>query len=99
MDVEAILMVLIIYASSLLLHMVLPSRVVKGYVCSNDGKPLYYRLNGILVELIMCSIFYYLMPISYQRILYDNYGSALMTANILGKESIFFITIHSSASN
>jgi protein-S-isoprenylcysteine O-methyltransferase Ste14 len=40
----------IIYAGMLLLHLALPSRKVAGYVSDEStGRPLHYRLNGLLV--------------------------------------------------
>jgi delta14-sterol reductase len=41
-----------VYALLLVLHLVLPARHVAGYVTDAEGKPLQYRLNGLLVLLV-----------------------------------------------
>ena len=41
----------IVYALVLVLHVVLPARRVEGYV-KEDGRPLRYRLNGLLVLVV-----------------------------------------------
>jgi len=40
---------LVVYALVLALHVVLPARVVDGYVRGPEGRPLRYRLNGLAV--------------------------------------------------
>ncbi len=42
-----------IYALCLVLHLVLPARHVDGYVVGEDGRPLRYRLNGLLVFVVV----------------------------------------------
>ena len=41
----------VVYALVFALHLVLPARHVEGYVRDAGGKPLRYRLNGLLVFL------------------------------------------------
>jgi len=44
---------LVIYALCLVLHLVLPARHVDGYVRDDAGRPLRYRLNGLLVFVLI----------------------------------------------
>jgi hypothetical protein len=46
-----------VYALVLLLHRVLPARDVEGYVRGADGRPLRYRLNGLLVLLVVLGLY------------------------------------------
>ena len=47
----------VIYALLLALHLLLPARVVTGYVRDpTSGKPLKYRLNGPLVLIVMAAL-------------------------------------------
>jgi len=47
----------VIYALLLALHLLLPARVVTGYVRDpTSGKPLKYRLNGPLVLIVMVAL-------------------------------------------
>jgi protein-S-isoprenylcysteine O-methyltransferase Ste14 len=46
----------IFYAGIFTLHAALPARVVDGYVLGADGKPLRYRLNGLLVFFVSISL-------------------------------------------
>lgn len=41
----------VLYALIFALHALLPARTVEGYVSGPDGKPLRYRLNGLVVFL------------------------------------------------
>ena len=45
-----------VYALVLVLHRVLPARYVQGYVRGADGRPLRYRLNGLLVLLVVLGL-------------------------------------------
>jgi len=47
----------IVYALILALHVVLPARHVTGYVRGPDGKPLRYRLNGLLVLAVILALY------------------------------------------
>jgi len=46
-----------VYAAVLALHVVLPARRVPGYVRDAEGKPLRYRLNGLLVLLVVLALY------------------------------------------
>ena len=47
------------YALVLLLHLVLPSRQVEGYARDEaTGEPLSYRLNGLLVLIVVVAVWY-----------------------------------------
>ena len=51
----------IVYAAITLLHLLLPARKIKGYVCNDKtGETLHYRINGMSV-LIVCILFWYLL--------------------------------------
>lgn len=78
------------YALTLLLHLVVPSRVVTGYCCNNSGTPLKYRLNGFLIYLIQIGLFFFILPKEFQVTLYDNYWGALAAVNILGLSISFW---------
>lgn len=47
---------LLIYALVLVLHLALPGRWVDGYV-REEGRPLRYRLNGLLVFVVVVALF------------------------------------------
>ena len=84
-------MILTVYAICFLLHFVIPARVVKGYCCDEDGVPLKYRLNGVVVYIIM-TIFYSQLPRDYSIKLYDEFWTNLLIVNILGiSASIYFL--------
>jgi protein-S-isoprenylcysteine O-methyltransferase Ste14 len=42
----------VLYLAIFALHAALPARTVEGYVTGKDGKPLEYRLNGLVVFLL-----------------------------------------------
>jgi delta14-sterol reductase len=48
-----VLALLLAYAAIVLLHVILPGRWVEGYVTGEDGRPLRYKLNGLLVFLFV----------------------------------------------
>lgn len=85
------LQVLAIYAASLVLHVVLPGRSVRGYVCSNKGEPLVYKLNGIVVFVAICLLFQYGLTPPQQVVIYADYFNTCLTAFTLGiLASLFF---------
>jgi len=87
---QGVVSVLISYSLCLALHLLLPSRVVTGYCCGRDGKPLKYRLNGLLVYAVMVGLFF-LSPLDVQRSFHDYCYSGLFTANLIGLAvSLFF---------
>ncbi len=47
----------IVYALILALHLVLPARRITGYVRGPDGRPLRYRLNGLLVLAVVLLLY------------------------------------------
>jgi len=48
---------IVVYAIVLVLNMLLPGRCVEGYVINPDTKqPLVYRLNGMLVLIVIALI-------------------------------------------
>src|SRR5271169_5598005 len=47
----------IVYALILALHVVLPGRRVTGYVRGPNGRPLRYRLNGLLVLAVVLLLY------------------------------------------
>lgn len=84
MEVQAVILVICIYALSWLLHFVMPGRVVTGYCCDNQGRALMYKLNGVIVFLLQCVGFRCWLTTPWQLILYDNFGSVVSTANAIG---------------
>src|SRR5690348_1295228 len=42
-----------IYSAVVVLHVLLPGRWVEGYALDAEGRPLRYRLNGLLVFAVM----------------------------------------------
>lgn len=47
----------LLYAAMLLLHVLLPSRQVQGYVLDLEtGRPLNYRLNGLLTFFVVLAL-------------------------------------------
>lgn len=87
---EATLLVCGLYTVNLGLHIVVPGRLVKGYVCSNDGTPLQYKLNGLVVFLLEVAGFWYLLTEDQRRVLFDNYGIVVATCNVLGLLASFY---------
>jgi len=84
-------MILPVYAICTLLHALLPARVVQGYCCDNEGKPLVYRLNGILVFFVLIGGFF-LSPLTIQLSLYKSMKINLLLVNILGiSASLYFL--------
>ena len=84
-------MILIVYTVCFLLHFIIPARIVKGYCCDEDGVPLKYRLNGIVVFVLM-TLFYSQLPRNYSIKLYEEFWSNLLIVNILGiTASIYFL--------
>jgi delta14-sterol reductase len=54
--VAAPLAPLVVYALVLALHLALPTRWTAGYATNRDGEPLRYRLNGLVVCLIVVGL-------------------------------------------
>jgi protein-S-isoprenylcysteine O-methyltransferase Ste14 len=46
----------VVYLAVLALHMLWPTRSTPGYVPGPDGEPLRYRLNGLVVMLVMVGV-------------------------------------------
>lgn len=55
-SLAALLWPALLYVSVLVLHLVLPARLVEGYVRDRDGHALGYRLNGALVFLVSVGV-------------------------------------------
>lgn len=92
---QAIVLILIIYSLSLLLHVLLPSRVVEGYVCdSKTGQVLIYRLNGPIVFIVIVLAASHLAgryP-TLGKCLALNWPAVVLITNILGiLGSLFFV--------
>lgn len=84
-------MILAVYAVCTLLHALLPCRVVEGYCCDNDGNPLKYRLNGILIYFVLVGGFF-LLPLTNKLSLYNELKTNLILVNILGiSSSLYFL--------
>ena len=84
-------MILLVYVVCLLLHCVVPARVVKGYCCDEDGIPLNYRLNGIAVYIVMTILFLQLPRDNYIK-LFESFWSNLIIVNVLGiSASTYFL--------
>lgn len=81
---DAIRFVLFSYCIVVLLHLILPSTVVDGYCCNDSGKPLSYRLNGVLCLIVSSLIFWLVIPTVWRTLLHENYYVAAMTANCIG---------------
>jgi protein-S-isoprenylcysteine O-methyltransferase Ste14 len=47
----------LVYATVLALHVVLPAQEVAGYMRRADGRPLRYRLNGLLVLIVVLALY------------------------------------------
>jgi delta14-sterol reductase len=98
MAISAPVLVISIYLASLFLHIIVPLEKTTGYVCSNDGIPRRYKLNGLIVLLIAISVFFALV-FNYDfhifDSLYTDVSSALFTANIAGLlASFYFVFVH-----
>jgi protein-S-isoprenylcysteine O-methyltransferase Ste14 len=50
---EGALLLLAVYGAATALHVVLPARAVTGYALDESGRPLRYRLNGLLVFVLV----------------------------------------------
>jgi Delta14-sterol reductase len=85
-------MILIVYGVCLLLHVIVPARIVQGYCCNNEGIPLTYRLNGVLVYFIMIALFF-AIPLDSQLALYENLWTNVYIVNILGLSASFYFLI------
>ena len=79
-DTEAIKALFSVYASCLLLHLILPARVVEGYCCDNEGCVLIYRLNGFSILLVSCIIFYFFPS----TLLCEHYENITIAAILFG---------------
>lgn len=77
------LFVFVAYTACLILHLVVPSRIVTGYCCDSENQPLKYYLNGFVV-LLLFGLIFYLIPKSLQSVLYYDYWNGLIAANIVG---------------
>jgi Delta14-sterol reductase len=64
------------------IHKFFPARLVEGYCCDSDGKPLVYRLNGIWVNMI-CIAFFYLNIVD-RTLFYSNFIGCSITACLFG---------------
>ena len=47
-----------VYALCLCLHVSLPARRVRGYVCDERNEPIEYRLNGVLILVAVLAAFW-----------------------------------------
>jgi len=88
MDIEtASRLVFGAYAALFILHIVLPARLVQGYCCDSSGKPLSYRLNGIVVYVVALYLFYqedWFLPEVARNSLYDNHQACAACACVFG---------------
>ncbi len=80
---NGILSVVGVYSLSSFLHFIIPARIVSGYCCDGNNVPLKYRLNGFIVLATMTVVFFILPP-TFQIVLFTDFGTALFTANIIG---------------
>ena len=53
---------LLVYTLVLALHLGLPTRWTAGYVTDGDGAPLRYRLNGLLVCVLVVALWALFFP-------------------------------------
>ena len=75
--------VLVLYAISTLLYVLLPAKSVRGYCCDAANKPMLYKLSGFSV-LIVSSLLFYVLPTTWKTILYNHHLEAVLTANTIG---------------
>ena len=71
---------LAIYLMTCLLHAYLPARLVDGYVRDQDGNAVIYRINGLLVAVIMMALWYALGAagwLSWEWLYRERYSAAL----------------------
>ena len=82
-----------IYTFTFILHRVLPGTTTLGYVCSNDGQRLSYKLNGFLVTFVMTFLFLCL-PLPTQLTLHSHFGTVVAFANGSGLlfSTYFYLT-------
>lgn len=74
-----------IYALTILLHYIVPARIVAGYVTDSDGKePLRYRLNGFIVYLLFVLAFFIFTPKDIQKSYYNNFWNNFFAVNVVG---------------
>lgn len=85
---EAFIILTITYGLCLLLHLILPARVVEGYCCDNDGRVLKYRLNGFLMLLVSCAFFYY-YPTNLFCTQYANFAAVAIVFGIIASTYFF----------
>ena len=74
---------IIVFLSSLLLHIILPSHPTVGYARDQDGSPLSYRLNGLRVLTFAFSISLSL-PAGWLASFYESYWISLGACFALG---------------
>ncbi|KAJ3410261.1 hypothetical protein HDV05_003987 [Chytridiales sp. JEL 0842] len=78
--------VLEVYAVVVLLHKILPAATAQGYCCDFQGRPLTYRLNGLLV-LIVSVLFYSALAVTGLKdpaFLSNNFLACWMSGLLIG---------------
>ena len=93
-DIYRKMTIIPVYIITTVLHVICPlTRVVRGYACDAAGNSLIYRLNGLVVNVIMILLFLYCTPLDIQRSFYNNYQTNLVQANVLGLAASFFFVV------
>ena len=84
LSLQPSIIVFVSYIIITILHIYLPSFTADGYVChQNDQKPLQYRLNGPLMQLVAVVMFLY-CPLTWQALFYNNFFQCLTSACVFG---------------
>ena len=78
------LALVLLYALTLLLHLLLPALTVEGYCCGQNNEVLQYRLNGFVVYISVAAIYLYAVPEDIQLSFYHDGHACVLTANSLG---------------
>lgn len=92
---SGVLSLLGVYLAVLLLHVMLPGRWVEGYVFDAAGRPLRYRLNGLLVLTVVVSGYAALAAsgLIAWDLFYLQRGPMLATAFVVGLAFTFAIVL------
>lgn len=85
--------IILLYTTVCLLHFVLPGSFVFGYACKDNGDILKYKLNGLLVALIILSILVCKFPMDIKQIFFEKYWSNFLCVNIIGISLSFYFYV------
>lgn len=93
------LIVSTVYGVCALLSALIPGHIVTGYVLGRDGKPLKYKLNGMIVLLSMMWLWlmlglYEVVPFEF---IAENFWGSAITACVLGLVGSMYFYLRGSA--